>query len=320
MKYHSLGNTGLSVSEICFGGLTIGPLQANLSLEMGAAVISRAFDKGINFIDTAQLYKTYPYIREALKNRRREDIVICSKSYAYDRATAESSLQESLDELDTDYIDLFLLHEQESIHTVRGHMEALEYYHEMKSKGIIRAVGLSTHRVAGVLAAIRYRELIDVVHPLLNIKGIGIQDGTAEDMLAMIRDYRTTGGGVFSMKPFGGGHLLEHREACYEFVQNLLADGTIDSVAMGMQSLDEVDANCAQFEGMKIDSDLNLRLNCKKRRLIIDDWCGGCGACVEKCGSKALTLVDGKAVVNPDKCVTCGYCGAVCPDFCIKII
>jgi aryl-alcohol dehydrogenase-like predicted oxidoreductase len=67
MIYTELGRTGLSVSRLCFGALTVGPLQSNLPLNEGAAVIRYALEQGVNFIDTAKLYGTYPYIREALR-------------------------------------------------------------------------------------------------------------------------------------------------------------------------------------------------------------------------------------------------------------
>ena len=57
----NLGNTGLSVSTVGMGVLPIGPGQLALPLEDGAEIICHAVKKGINFIDTAQYYRTYPY-------------------------------------------------------------------------------------------------------------------------------------------------------------------------------------------------------------------------------------------------------------------
>ncbi len=55
MKKHSLGKTGIKVTELCFGALPIGPLQLNISVEKGAKLIRAALERGINFIDTASL-------------------------------------------------------------------------------------------------------------------------------------------------------------------------------------------------------------------------------------------------------------------------
>ena len=64
MEYRQLGHTGLTVSRLCFGGLVIGPLQKNLSVEEGGDVIAEALRLGITFIDTADLYDTYQHIKE----------------------------------------------------------------------------------------------------------------------------------------------------------------------------------------------------------------------------------------------------------------
>ena len=114
------------VSRLCFGALTIGPLQANLPVREGAAVIRKALESGVNFIDTAELYRTYPYIREALRGFT-GDVAICSKCYAYTRQDMQKSVEKALIELDRDYIDIFMLHEQESALTIKGHWEAYEY-------------------------------------------------------------------------------------------------------------------------------------------------------------------------------------------------
>ena len=67
MEYHKLGQTPFMVSRICFGALTMGPLGANLSPAEGAKVLRKALELGVNFIDTAQYYQTYPHIAAALR-------------------------------------------------------------------------------------------------------------------------------------------------------------------------------------------------------------------------------------------------------------
>ena len=175
MIYHELGRTGINVSKLCFGSLTMGPFQRNLTPAQGAALFECAFSHGVNFVDTAEIYGTYPHLREAV--RLKPDLVVCSKSYAYDRAGAEASLRKALEGIGRDYIDVFLMHEQESIHTIRGHREALEYYIEMRNKGYIRAVGLSTHYIACMDGALRHPEL-QVLFPLINLSLIHISEPT----------------------------------------------------------------------------------------------------------------------------------------------
>lgn len=315
MIYHELGRTGINVSKLCFGSLTMGPFQRNLTPAQGAALFECAFSHGVNFVDTAEIYGTYPHLREAV--RLKPDLVVCSKSYAYDRAGAEASLRKALEGIGRDYIDVFLMHEQESIHTIRGHREALEYYIEMRNKGYIRAVGLSTHYIACMDGALRHPEL-QVLFPLINKRGFGIADGTTDEMLARIRAAHAQGQGIIAMKPLGGGHLIAEREAALDYILNL--DDCIDTIAIGMQSVNEVEYNCRRFSGEKPDEKLSAELAKVRRTLLIQEWCEGCGTCVAACHNHALRIENGRAVVDQSKCALCGYCARACPQFTIKVI
>ena len=315
MERVKLGNTDIEVSRLCFGSLTMTPFQANLSIEEGARLIKHAYDNGINFLDTAQIYENYGYLKEALKYIPREDYVIATKTYAYTRELAEEALNEALREIGTDYIDIFLLHEQESIHTVRGHWEAVEYFMEAKKEGKIRAFGLSTHRIEGV-QALKEKAELEIVHPILNKDGIGIQDGTIDEMLKELKEIKAMGKGIYSMKPLGGGHLINQLEESFRFVRDL---EFIDSIAIGMQSIDEIDANISLMNEDNVPKEIKDKLDSKNRKLIVADYCIACGNCVRRCQQNGISIIDGQAVPN-DKCILCGYCATVCPEFCIKVI
>ncbi|MDD4495861.1 MAG: aldo/keto reductase [Eubacteriales bacterium] len=314
MEYCTLGNTNIRVSKLCFGSLTVGPLQANLPAEEGGRIIAEGLKSGINFIDAAELYGTYRHIREAIRISQTNPI-IASKSYAYSRQQAIDSLEKARKECDRDVIDIFMLHEQETRLTLRGHRDALEYYMEAKAKGLIRAVGVSTHNVE-VAEAVAIMPEIEVIHPLINYKGLGIGDGTIEEMLAAVRKCYEAGKGVYAMKPLGGGNFIGDFHNSLKFVMDL---PFLHSIAMGMQSVEEVNMNVCIFEGRPVESCITEILGKKRRKLHIDYWCRGCGSCVERCRQKALVLKEGKAVVN-ENCVLCGYCAAVCPEFAIKVV
>ena len=315
MEKRRLGNTDIEVSRMCFGTLTLGPLQADLSIDEGAEVIIEAFSRGINFVDTAQLYKTYRHIRRAMDVSGQHDIVISSKAYAVTREDALRAVEEARKELDRDIIDIFMLHDQESIHTIRGHAEALDCLFELKAKGIIKAVGLSTHWVDGVRGAIEAK--LDIVHPLINKSGIGIVGGGVSDMLEAISEAHDNGIGTFAMKPLGGGNLIRDPEGAFEFVQG---QNCLDSIAVGMRTQAEVEANVRIFEGHTVDEDLREQLNKVPRELMINFRCTGCGSCLEMCGNGAISVVDGKAQVDRQLCVICGYCATKCPSFAIRVI
>lgn len=314
MEYVELGQTGLRVSKLCFGALTIGPLQRGLSPKEGSQILLRALELGVNFIDTAELYETYEHIRLALEAfNSKEQIVVATKSYAFSREGMLRSLDEAQKGLGLDVIPLFLLHEQESSHTLRGHWPALEVLWEAKKAGRVQAVGISTHHVQGVQAASAIPE-IDVISPLINLTGIGIQGGNRDQMLAAISEAAQAGKGIYAMKPLGGGHLLKDWSQALDY---LLQISEIHSIAVGMKNFDEVEHNVGYFKGRR---DLPSP-KVSTRRLHIDEWCLGCGQCVDACPNGALEIRDGKAVVAfREQCVFCGYCGASCPEFAIKVI
>lgn len=315
MQYNLLAGTGMRVSRLCFGALTIGPLQANLPLAEGARIIRSALEAGVNFIDTAELYSTYNYIREAIKGFQGE-VIISSKCYAYTSQGMQASLELALKELNRDCIDIFMLHEQESILTIRGHWEAIEYLLKAKQKGLVRAIGISTHHVEGVLGAASFPE-IEVIQPLINMSGIGIKGGNSQDMLAAIKIAAKAGKGLYGMKALGGGHLLARPEEAFAYI---LSIPELASVAVGMSTEEEVAYNTCLFAGQTIPENIKEKVSRQPRRLHIEDYCQGCGACVAKCKSGALMLIEGKAVVDPGLCTLCSYCSPVCQDFCIKVI
>jgi len=315
MELVKLGSTDIVVSKLCFGSLTISPLQSNLSIKEGVRVIEEAFNQGINFIDTAELYNNYNHIKEAISGKRNK-IVISTKCYAYSREGAEESLKKALKELNTDYIDIFSLHEQESHHTLRGHSEAIEYFIRAREKGYIRAFGISTHYVSGVYASLDYDD-IQVIHPIYNKAGLGIVDGTEKDMRKAIEMAYNAGKGIYSMKPLGGGNLINNVEESISFV---IDNPNIHSVAIGMQSVEEVIYNSLLFKRKPVPEDLKKLVSRKKRKLLIDFWCSGCGSCISACQQGALYIKNGKTEVIEEKCVLCGYCSKYCKEFCIKII
>lgn len=314
LQYRLLGSTGLMVSNLCFGVLTIGPLQANLSIAEGAAVVEYALGKGVNFLDTAECYGTYQYIRKALDSQRYKPVIV-SKSYAYTAQGMKDSVERALDEMELPVIDVFMLHEQESEKTLEGHREALEFLVQAKTRGYIKAIGISTHSIAGVMAGADH-PLVEVIHPLINCAGIGIMDGTPQSMAAAIQYARLREKGIYAMKALAGGNLIGQAYEAFAYVRDIPG---LASVAVGMQSLDEVDLNLTWFAG-KRDENLEQRVAKSPRRLLIEEWCEGCGSCVEACRYQALELHNGRVIVDQSRCALCGYCSAYCPQFCVKVV
>jgi predicted aldo/keto reductase-like oxidoreductase len=316
MQYRQLGQTGLMVSRLCFGSLTIGPLQRNLPVETGGHLLEAAFSMGVNFVDTAESYDNYPHLRWALERGWSQQVHVATKSYAVTAAEMEQSVTRALRELGRDYIDIFLLHEQESGLTLKGHAGALEYLWRAKERGLVRAVGISTHTVAAVRSAALH-PLVEVIHPLFNMAGFGILDGTAVDMLQAIRFAHQMGKGLYGMKALGGGHLYRSVEEALQYAWSV---PELAAVAVGMQNEAELAANVSLLMGEAIPDSVKAQLGAQPRRLHVESYCVGCGTCLSACKSGALSLVAGKVQVDHSRCLCCGYCGRVCPEFCLKVI
>ncbi|MDP2857842.1 MAG: aldo/keto reductase [Bacillota bacterium] len=315
MIYRNLGGTGIRVSRFCLGTLTMGPLQARLDVKKGAGLIRLALDRGVNFLDTAEDYRTYPYIRAAVP-RHATGVVIASRCYAYTAKAMQASLERALRETGRETIDLFGLHEQESSETLKGHWDAMEYLRKARDEGKVRAVYVSTHFVRVVRAILALPE-IDAVFPLLNMSGTGIRDGSRDDMVSAIRQAHLAGKGVWAMKPLAGGHLSGQSHAALAFVRDI---PEVDSVAVGASSAAEIEFDAMVLSGETPPKALEEEITSSGRHVVIEPWCQGCGKCVSACRSGALSVAGGRASVDPSRCILCSYCAAACDEFCIKVM
>lgn len=154
MEYAKLGHSGIEVSRICLGGMSFGDKipgghQWTLGPDDTQAVIERALDAGVNFIDTANCYAagtSEEYIGRALSNLgvRREDVVLASKVFFNEgRLTRAAILREidgTLERLGTDYLDLYIIHRFDYGTPVEETMEALD---SLVRAGKVRAIGAS---------------------------------------------------------------------------------------------------------------------------------------------------------------------------------
>ena len=327
-----LGQTGLAVSCVGIGALPIGPGQLNLPLEEGSAVICDALRRGISFIDTAQYYRTYPYIRHALevmgfvteenicgaatlsaeKNPYDADLpVISSKSHASSYDDMMAAIEECRDALGLKTIDIFLMHEVRSgqFAARAGAWQALQ---DAKRAGLVRAIGISTHHV-DVARAMADVSACDVVFALLNYRGMGIrcgqEAGTKEDMVAALTVCKAAGKGIYTMKALGGGNLTADYQKALDYV---FSQDCVDAVMLGFTNTSEIDDMMRYLSG-KMESSYNPDVSRKKMYVNQED-CEGCGTCLKICAAGAVHYnKNGLAEIDQSKCLTCGYCAQGCP-------
>ncbi|MEL7276390.1 MAG: aldo/keto reductase [Pseudomonadota bacterium] len=192
MKYNTLGRTDISVSEICLGSMTWGGQNDEAE---GHAQMDYAFDHGVNFIDTAELYPFPPEVAKhgltetytgtwLAKRGKRDDVILATKVAGTGAAVPDpepitgakihSSLDGSLTRLQTDYVDLYQLHWPNRGHyhfrrawTYAPHQQApqldnfadvLEALDKEAKAGRIRAWGLSNETAWGTMQFLRIAE------------------------------------------------------------------------------------------------------------------------------------------------------------------
>lgn len=316
LELRELGQTGLIVSRLCFGSLTLGPLCAGLEPAAGAALLRQALEMGVRFIDSAEQYRTYPYIRAALEGfPAAKQVVIASKTLAKTDLEAAWAVEDARIALGRDRLDIMLLHDVRDDNDFQRRAGAWRVLREAKANGVIRAIGISTHSAAlAAQAAVNRR--IDVIHPLLNLAGIGILDGGPAEMLTAIRQAKANGKGVYTMKALGGGALMHQARQALLWA---FSQPEADAVAVGCKDQAELLTNIGWLRGQEPPQAAQVRL--LERRMVFDKEprCHGCGRCVERCHSGAMTLDEqGEACWQQSKCLYCGYCIAACPWFCLS--
>ncbi len=319
LKRSILGKSGLEVTELCFGTLILGTLQANLAPAEGAPAIRRALDLGVNFIDTAKGYKTYEHVALALDDYSGE-VVIASKSPVKSAAEMREDVETCLRELKRETIDIFHLHLVRDTEDMKAREGALETLIQCREQGLIRSIGLSAHSPEGARCALEHED-IDVVLPILNYKGLGIANGTIEEMTAVIKEIKAKGFGLYDMKPLGGGHLIGDIPTAIGWLRET---GLFDSIAVGLKTVEEAEIMVGVFENDQQALERALEVGKsragKKQLIVYEFQCERCGNCVGACAQGAISIGEKSAIVDPGKCILCGYCASECPKFAIRVI
>jgi aryl-alcohol dehydrogenase-like predicted oxidoreductase len=318
LPVNDLGSTGIQVTRLGFGTLTMSPMQRGLDIKAGGDLLRAGLEAGIRFVDTAQMYGSYPQVRHGLAGWQGSPITVASKSAAATAEAMTAAVEECRQALDRDRIEVFLLHAVRDEADLVRRAPAIEVLLAARSRGWIGAIGASSHATPTmrVLAA---DPRLEVLHPMVNQQGIGLRDGSLEQMIEVLRVARHHGKGVYAMKPLGGGHL---RAEAADALRWVLGHELLDAAAVGMTTVGELEMNLLVARGEMPSAELVARVRGQARRLFINgSLCRSCGTCRARCPQDAISLnAAGKAVVDEALCVLCGYCAPVCPGFAIRII
>ena len=188
MQYRMLGNTGLKVSVI---GLGCGFLGNATKTKHPLEIIRKSLDYGVNYFDTAHTYGGSEIKLGQGLGIDRKKVYISSKTMAKTKEEAWKDIHESLQRLQTEYIDNYHLHcleNEQDIDVRLGSGGALEALVEARDQGLIRHIGCTSHQSRLLIMALEWfnfetilvpmniveREPLEKLIPLCNSKGVGI--------------------------------------------------------------------------------------------------------------------------------------------------
>ncbi|MBQ3615050.1 MAG: aldo/keto reductase, partial [Anaerotignum sp.] len=233
MDYVTLGKTGLKISRLGFGGIPIQRVDAAVTKELAKAMV----EKGINYIDTARGYTvSESYIGEALEGIR-DKFVLATKSMARTKEAMAADIETSLNNLRTDYIDLYQVHNPnvEQLEQVVAEGGALEALQEAKAAGKIGHLGLTAHSLEVFEKAMELDWVETIMFPY------NIVETQATDLIKKCAEKNI---GFIDMKPLAGG-AIEDATLALRFV---CANPDVTVVIPGMFDLKEIEQNLAAVE------------------------------------------------------------------------
>lgn len=219
MKRRIIGNTGIEVSPLGLGTVKLGrdqqvryPHPFQIPDDRTArALLNQARDLGINLLDTAPAYGTSEERLGQLIADSRQHWVICTKvgeefindqsAFNFSPKHTTKSVERSLRRLNTDVIDIVLIHSDGNDLDILNHHGTLETLQQLKKKGWIRAVGMSTKSVEGGLAAAAQSDVVMVTYNLAT--------QTDQPIIDFAHQYNV---GIFVKKALGSGHLAENQD------------------------------------------------------------------------------------------------------------
>jgi len=203
------GKTGLTISELGFGGIPI----IRLNRDEAVKVLRRAYDGGITFYDTANAYRDSEEKMGVAFEGRREKVIMATKTLKRDAQSAMADLENSLRMLRTDYIDLYQLHQiaqEKDWNTVTGPGGALEAAVKARDQGKVRFIGVTSHSIEMAVKMIKTGLFSSIQFPF-NF----IEDGAKDSLHTTAREMDL---GILAMKPFAGG-MIDNADIAFKFLR-----------------------------------------------------------------------------------------------------
>jgi len=245
----TLGKTGIKTTRLAQGTGWNGSGRSSAHTRMGEKafdeLLHHDIEQGIRFIDAADLYGSHRYVNHALEGIRREDCAFLSKIWPKKEfwnspsGGATEEVNRFRKELGIDVLDICLIHCMTDTEWPNTYERIRDELSEMKSKGAVRAVGVSCHDF-GALKVAATHPWTDVVLARINNAGKeAYMDASVKEVSAVLKEARSRGKVVLGMKIFGAGKLVEpeQKDASLKYV---LENELVDAITVGMMNPGEV--------------------------------------------------------------------------------
>jgi len=320
LRRRTLGKTGLSVTEMGFGGI---PIQ-KVTEDVAVAVVRRCLELGINYYDTARNYTTSEErIGKALEGHRSE-VYLATKTQQKTGEGLRKELEISLKNLRTDYLDLYQLHNvtEEGWKIISAPGGALEALYKAKRDGKVLHIGATSHSPTFLAWIVGGDCPFETV--MVGYNYIATQP--ADRLLPLCKEKNV---GTIIMKPFGGGAFTDARTA----LKYVLSNRDVSCVIPGMLDVREVDENVSVCGESQILGDAEREAIERDRKALGKEFCAACDYCqpcpagipisfvlrtelstLRRMGwSEGVVRQTKEAAPKVDACLLCGACETRCP-------
>jgi len=248
-----LGKTGLRVTRVGLGTGVRAWMRRSNHTRMGPkrfdALMRAAWGRGVRLFDLADLYGTHTHFARAMAKVPRAKYTLVSKVWLAAKGLpepepppADEAVERFCKELKTDHIDVVLLHGVSDGDWPKLHGDEMAALSRLKTKGVIRALGVAAHSLAALKAAAG-EPWVDTVHARINPYGVAM-DGEPEKVVGLLKKIHAAGKGVIAMKVLGAGRFRKSdrkRDASIRFVLGL---DCVDAMVVGF----ETPAELADFD------------------------------------------------------------------------
>lgn len=311
----TLGNTGITVEKNSFGAL---PIQ-RISMEAAVKLLRKAYEHGVTFYDTARFYTdSEEKLGEAFDGMW-EKVYIATKTGAADAEGFWKDIHTSLNNLRTDYIDLYQFHNPAFCPKPGDGSGLYEAMLEAKEKGMVRHIGITNHRLNIAEEAVESGLYETLQFPFCYL--------AAQKDMDLVEKCKRAGMGFIAMKALSGG-LITNSAAAYAFLARF------DNVLpiWGVQREAELDEFLSYIDNPPELTEELAAVIAHDREELSGDFCRGCGYCmpcpvgieINNCARMSLLLrrSPSAAQLTPqvqakmkkiEECLHCGKCKSKCP-------